>query len=262
MDAAERDALFERTLQGDYDSDEAWAAVRALHRDASKETFDRAIEWSHHPDPRRRARAVEILCQMYRTTEGSLLPQFVFREEAYARIAELMDTEQDPDVLLSSIYALGHLANEDGIPRVLRYLNHPDRDFRYAVTIALGCLPNHTDAAAGLLRLCTDSDDEIRDWAVFALGVQGEADSEEIRSALLKCLDDPIEDVRQEAAAGLGKRKDVRLLPKLFAMLDNPDFSGVVGDAAAGMLGFEQDNRDWSAEDYKTALRREYPGFI
>lgn len=197
---------------------------------------------------------------MYHTAEGSPLPQFVFREEASGRIAELMDTEQDPDVLLSGIYALGQLKNENGVPRILGYLNHPDRDFRYAVTFALGHCANHPEAVRGLLQLCTDSDDEIRDWAVFGLGVQGDADSEEIRVALLKCLDDAHEDVREEAAAGLGKRKDARLLPKLFAMLDNPDFSRVVGDAAAAMLGLERDNLAWSAEDYKNALRREYPG--
>ncbi|MFN7936199.1 MAG: HEAT repeat domain-containing protein [Bryobacteraceae bacterium] len=259
MDSAEREALFERTLQGEYDSDEAWAAVYALHRDASQETFDRAIQWSCDADPLKRARAVDILCQIYSKLEEPPFLQFLFRNEAYARIIELMDTEQDPSVILSGIYALGHLHNEGGVPRILRYLNHPDRDFRYAVTMSLGHCANHPDALSGLMQLCTDTDREIRDWAMFGLGSQEDADSEEIRATLLRGLDDEHENVREEAAVGLAKRKSVCLLPKLFVMLDNPDFTKMIGEAAARMLGMEKDVEEWTGEDYKAALRRAYP---
>ena len=44
-----------------------------------------------------------------------------------------------------------------------------------------------------------------RNWAVFGLGVQGDADSPAIQEALLRCPDDTNEEVREEAAGRLGK---------------------------------------------------------
>ncbi|MFN7936201.1 MAG: HEAT repeat domain-containing protein [Bryobacteraceae bacterium] len=95
---------------------------------------------------------------------------------------------------------------------------------------------------------------------MIGLATVAEADSEEIRGALLARLDDEYEYVRQEAVLGLGKRKDVRLLPKLFAILEKGEFSGITRDAAAAMLEMDLDLEVWNAEDCMKALRRKYPG--
>jgi HEAT repeat protein len=94
----------------------------------------------------------------------------------------------------------------------------------------------------------------VRDWSVFGLGVQGSVDSPEIREALLERLSDPNEDVREEAAVGLGKRQDLRLLPTLKGMLAMPELKVRVAEAASAMLGFAEDPEEWEAEDYKKAL--------
>ena len=90
------------------------------------------------------------------------------------------------------------------------------------MAFTLGCYPNHAQAVAGLLKLTSDSDVDVRDWAVFGLGVQGEADFPEIRDALVRSLGDADENVREESAIGLGKRRDGRLLPWLLLRLDEP----------------------------------------
>src|SRR5580704_10254554 len=90
------------------------------------------------------------------------------------------------------------------IPLILRYQVHPDPIGRSAVSVALGSFPNDARSIEGLLKLTLDPDDEVRDWAVFGLGVQGDADSPEIR---------------EEAAVGLGRRRDRRMLPALLKML-------------------------------------------
>jgi HEAT repeat protein len=92
----------------------------------------------------------------------------------------------------------------------------------------------------------------VRDWAVVGLGVLGDADSEEIRDALLRCVDDSDENVREEAAVGLGKRRDARLLPKLRMMLGEAELRVRVAEAAAALLGL--------AEDYIGALEAKFPG--
>jgi HEAT repeat protein len=154
----------------------------------------------------------------------------------------------------STISALGHLNNAKAVPLILHYQDHPDQRVRFAVTFALGCFPNHPQSVQGLLKLSSDVDADVRDWAVFGLAVQGDTDSTEIREALLRCLDDPNEDVREEAAVGLGKRQDRRLIPKLRTMLDEPELKVRVAEASAALLGLEQDLWEWAAADYKAAL--------
>ena len=181
-------------------------------------------------------------------------PIWLFRDEAYPLLLNLLENESDAMVLNSGVAALGHLYNEAAIPIIDRYREHPDEDVRFSVACALGHFPNHPAAVTTLIALTTDLDSDVRDWAVFGLGVQGDADSSEIRAALLKGLSDTNEDVREEAAVGLGKRQDLRLLPVLKTMLDAPELKVRVAEAASAMLGLPKDPEEWEADNYKQAL--------
>jgi len=170
------------------------------------------------------------------------------------RFTKMLEYEQDVLVLDSLICALGHLDNARAVPVILSYQDYPNERVRFAVTFALGCFPNNPQSVSALLKLTSDTDADVRDWAVFGLGVQGDADSPEIREALLRCLDDSNEDVSEEAAVGLGKRQDQRLIPKLRTMLDRPKLNVRAAEAAAALLGLDQDPPEWTAADYQAAL--------
>jgi HEAT repeat protein len=257
MNSPEIETLFARTLLGGYEGEDAWEAVSALRQDGSPEIFERAAAWCVSDDALKRARAADILCQLRHAGVTDTLwekPQWMFRDESYTLITNLLENENDPDALRSVISALGHMGDAASVPQILRYQDHPNNDVRFAVTFALGCFPNDPQSVGGLLKLTTDSDAEVRDWAVFGLGVQGDVDSTEVREALLRCLDDADEDVREEAAVGLGKRRDQRLLPKLKTMLDQPKLNIRVAEAAAALLGLDKDPPEWIATDYRAAL--------
>ncbi len=261
MTASEVEELFARTLLGDYEADDAWDAIAELRSNGSREIFEYAAAWCLSNDPLRRARGVAILCQLRRALPDELQlqppwpePEWMFRVESYSLIAKVLESEQDPMVLDSAIHALGHLHNAAAIPLILSYQNHPVENIRFAVAYALGCFPDDPQSIRGMLKLTSDTDADVRDWAVFGLGVQGDADSPEIRDALLRCLDDADVDVREEAAIGLGKRQDQRLIPKLRTMLDEPAFKVRVAEAAAALLGMDKDPPEWTADDYKAAL--------
>jgi HEAT repeat protein len=250
--------LFEHALLGDYESEDAWAAISALRQSGSREVFERAAHWCRAEDPLKRARAAAVLCQLRRPTAslGSIAsPEWLFRDEAYALVVEMVEQEEDPLVLDSAISALGHLDDPRAIPLIIRFHGHAHESVRFAVAFALGCFPNDDESVRCLLRLMSDEDADVRDWAVFGLGVLGDADSPAIRDALLRCLDDADEDVREEAAVGLGKRRDERLLPKLLVMLDGPSPGPRVTEAATALLGLDREPDGWSAADYKAALR-------
>lgn len=213
MDMTEVEALFAQAVLGDPEGEEAWAAVSALRRHGSREIFDYAAAWCLSEDPLKRARAADILCQLQREPlphDQVQNPEWMFREESYSLITKMLENEQDPLVLSSAITALGHLDNKSAISWILPYLDHPNQNVRFAVSFSLGCFPNDPQSIQGLLKLTIDPAADVRDWAVFGLGVQGDADWPEVREALLRCLIDADEDVREEAAVGLGKRRDQR----------------------------------------------------
>jgi HEAT repeat protein len=263
MNTTEVDALFARTLVGEYDNEDAWEAVSALHRNGNREIFERAAAWCVSDDPIKRARGAAISSQLFRPPAPDVdwnpdNVERLFREEAYSLVTKMLENEQDPLALGSAIKALGHLYNAGAIPLILRYQHHPDADVRFQVAVALGSMPDDPQSVVGLTKLALDADEDVRDWAVFGLGVQGEFDSPEIRETLLRCLEDPNKNVREEAALGLGKRQDQRVLPTLLAWVDKADFSIRVAEAAAALMGLERDPPEWTAEDFKPALKEKF----
>jgi HEAT repeat protein len=256
MDSEKIQILFAQSLLGDYESDDAWTAVSALRMDGNREIFESAAAWCCSDDSLKRARAPDILCQLREAQVPDIQnsPEWMFADESYELITNMLENEQNPLVLHSAITALGHLRNPKAVPIILRYQDHPDDDIRFAVSFALGCVPNNPHSIVGLTKLTMDSCSDVRDWAVFGLGVQGDSDSPEIREALCRCLNDTDEDVREEAAVGLGKRHDQRLLPRLKAMLDSPEIPTRVAEAATEMLELVKSPPEWTAADYKAAL--------
>lgn len=260
MDSEQVQSLFEQTLVADYESEETWAAVSALRMYGSRDVFEHATAWCRSDDPIKRARGADILCQLQRgqTQETPNRPQWMFRDESYELISSILKTEQNPVVLHSAITGLGHIGNPKAIPVILRYADHAHADIRFAVAFALGCFPNDPQAVVGLTILTADSCSDVRDWAVFGLGVQGDFDSPEIRETLLRCLNDSDENVREEAAVGLGRRQDQRLIPQLRAMLDQGKITGRVAEAATELLELDDAPSEWTAADYKAALTTKF----
>ncbi len=263
MTKAEIDTLFAQTLRGDYDDEEPWEAVCQLRSHGCREIFDRAASWCSSDSPLKRARAAAILCQLRREQapgEPWKPGEFLYRDESYLLVSEMLAHESEPQVIDSAVHALGHIDNVAAVQQIVRFQDHPDENVRFAVACALGCFPNEAQSIQGLLALTRDQDSDVRDWAVFGLGVMGDADSPAIREALLGCLDDSNPDVREEAACGLGKRRDLRVLPKLLEMLlDDDGFSMAVEEAATSLLGLEEkDTKESGQADFKAALQAKF----
>jgi hypothetical protein len=67
-----------------------------------------------------------------------------------------------------------------------------------------------------LLTLMRDEDADTRNWATFAIGtLREDEDTPEIRDALFAAIDDPHEDTRFEALAGLAIRRDRRIIARI-----------------------------------------------
>jgi HEAT repeat protein len=255
----EIDELFRQTLEGDYDDEDdeggPWEAVSKLQAIASREVFDKAVQWSRNNKPAKRRRGVDILAQLGKTEDH---PDVLFARETYSVVVGVLEDELDLQVIDSCLVALGHLGDPAAVPLILEHRANTDPDVRFAVAFALGSFADEPEAIRVLLELMDDPDPDIRDWATFGLGVQGSADTPEIRKALIERLDDGNPDTREEAVAGLGKRKELRVLPDLIELLQQEEVSYGVVEAACNLLDMPEINEEWSADDYIEALSSRY----
>src|SRR5438270_4533260 len=260
MTPQEIDQLFSQSLTGDYEDERPWEAVSALRGIGTRDVLEHAAEWCRSGKPLKRARGAAILGQLGKT---AVHPSNTFPEESFIAVSQLLQLEKEVMPLSSAISALGHLDDPRAVPLIIDHFQNSAQDVRFAVACALGSFPNHPLAVQTLLILTRDPDEDVRNWAVFGLGVQGDVDSAEIRDALFARLTDSNEEVREEAMVGLAKRKDTRVLPALREALTPHESgdSGVrmrVSEVADYMLGIEEESRDWGAAQYLAALQERF----
>ncbi|MDE8653924.1 HEAT repeat domain-containing protein [Novosphingobium album (ex Liu et al. 2023)] len=111
----------------------------------------------------------------------------------------------------------------------------PSSDFLKAVIREIAPLDGNSLAAANFARLIAmtrNADPVNRDWATFFLA-QHEADTPEVRAALLAAAEDACDDVRAEAIHGLAMRDPALALPLLRRELARDRASVPVFAAAA-----------------------------
>jgi hypothetical protein len=116
--------------------------------------------------------------------------------------------------------------------------DHPGPDVRLSVARALPSIlgidqvPPDDPGIITLLRLMTDDDSDVRDWATFGVGSRVAVDSDEIRDALIARLTDPDADTRLEALVGLARRRDPRALqPAVLALGSEEGWVGGIRSA-------------------------------
>lgn len=247
--------LFATTLSDEYDDEVPWNAVRELQRIGTREVLEKAISWCRSEDPLQRARGADVLAQLGNSAEH---PSNNFPEECFKAVANMAATEDSSQPLSSAIYALGHIGNPSAVPIIVRHSAHSDPDVRFAVAFACGSLGNEPLAVGTLLMLMSDEDADVRDWATFGLASLSELDTPSIRDALVTALDDPDEEVRQEALVGLAKRRDRRVLPHLFRQLQQPEIDDLTIEAARVMLEVAHDSPDWPPAKYIAELHERF----
>jgi hypothetical protein len=152
------------------------------------------------------------------------------------RLIAMLDSTDDPEVLVAVSHALGAAWNETACLAMLPYAGHPDERVRFAVA---GMLPGGLESdeakqtvAAALIALSMDSSPEVRDWATFGLGSILDIDTPALRDALRSRLFDSDIDTRLEALVGLAERRDATVLSFLADELRADTIERLVVDAA------------------------------
>jgi HEAT repeat protein len=222
--------LFDVALNADENT--AWEALSALHWRGSREVLDRALVLAASNDPVERALAADVFGQLG-------VPERNFPDQCFEALKRLLFDESGK-VVSTAITAFYHLDCQRAAPLILPFADHPDDQIRYAVAFALGGVDT-AEVTAVLLKLMTDRDADVRNWATFGVGHQIESDSDESRSALAARLADDDEDVRCEAVYGLGLRCDDRAVGYLKTMLHEDPEDFFAREAATALLALDEE---------------------
>jgi HEAT repeat protein len=146
-------------------------------------------------------------------------------QETVALFEESKD--DDPRVRRYLALALGRMRDPEGVPPLLAVVRDPaaDRDPETLIhsILALGAIGD-TSAVPELVRLTTHTDSGLRKAGVHALG---SFDTPEARAALTRALEDPVADVRWNAALVLARRRDPGAAPVVARMLDRSALAAI-----------------------------------
>ncbi len=199
------DKLLSRLINNKTDKSR-WNNISVLRKRPSKELFAKCVELSKSNNPKIRKIGIDILAQLG-------LPPRPYLNETLKIYFELLDTENDPDVLMSLLYSIGHnndkLDNEQ-IEKICSFINTKNSLINEGLVFALLGIDN-LNAIETLIKLTSDKLSHIRNWATFGLGTQIERNNKTIREALWERVNDKNQETKLEAIVGLAKRKDKRV---------------------------------------------------
>jgi len=164
-------------------------------------------------------------------------PGRTFLDEASAVVTKLAATETENSVMEALAYALCHLDVENRSAFLQLVAASPDPSTRSAAAYSLGRLGDEI-AIAAKIALSKDSDDDVRNWAIFGLhlGLEDEqCHRQDVRDALYDRISDPYDETRYEAIAGLARCKDSRVLEPLIEALGSQNVRVLAIEASRDM---------------------------
>lgn len=219
------DKLFFRLLNNKSDRT-YWDNVRELRRRPTEHVYYRCIELTRSDNKNARIAGINVLAQLGVTPRPFYTP-------SVGRFFELLNTEKEPEVLMSLLYAIGH--NNERLSKIqvhqLCELGDTDNNLikEGLVSALLGI--DNVRAIDTLINLSSDPLSHIRDWATFGLGSQVTRDNKKIRAALWKRVDDKHKDTRTEAIVGLALRNDLRIKEAIMRELLSEDYGALLFEA-------------------------------
>jgi HEAT repeat protein len=209
------------------DESDCGDVLAIVHYRGGAEELKAGLSLLNSADPRERAAGADILSQLGWEDR-------TFLEESVDALLEKLG-DADDQVVQSAIFALGHRASPRAIDALLPFVDHPSAEFRYAAVH--GLMPHDTPQVVdAIIKLSTDDDRDVRDWATFTLASQFESDSPALRAALHDRVADLDSEVRGEALLGLARRSDVTVTSAVQRELEG-EFHGDWAVEAAELLG-------------------------
>ena len=178
-------------------------SLALVHYRGGEEEFRLGELYAKSNDPLDRAVGADILGQLG-------WQERTYLQESLGILVSLLN-DSDEFVIYCACCAIGHRGDAKSIAQLTRFAEHKNAQIRYGVVTSLSGLET-IEAIDTIITLSKDSDRDVRNWAMFGLGTQIEADTPEIRQALHIGVSDNDSEIRGEALVGLAVRKDSRVI--------------------------------------------------
>jgi HEAT repeat protein len=214
---------------GTFDETCRWDLIGGVLSECPDEVLQVGLDLLGRSAARERALGADILGRLVSVESDS-------QHHVLAALTEALAAEDEDAPLASVVAALGHVGDSAALDLIFPLADHPSAEVRLAVAFALATLspePLDRDTRSALIRLCRDTEAEVRDWATFGLGTLSTADGPDVRDALLARAEDSNLEARAEALFGLAVRRDPRAVPHLIRALQSPHVGELEVDAAA-----------------------------
>lgn len=199
-------------------------SLALVHYRGGEEEYRLGKSYSMSSDPIDRAVGADILGQLGWQDRTYLQPSLEI-------LVSLLD-DSDEFVIYAACCAIGHRGDEKYINQLIRFATHGNSQIRFGVATALAGVETQ-EAIDTVISLSKDTDRDVRNWAMFGLGTQTEADTYEIREALFVGVSDTDSEIRGEALVGLAVRKDSRVVDLILNEWDSFDYISILSLEAA-----------------------------
>lgn len=170
--------------------------------------------------------------------QGMVQDNKIMPDECFNTLFAMLTNEENAEVIGEISFALETYDDPRIAESLARFKSHPNAELRLSITHGLNWRKEEP-ALMALLELMGDSDDEVRNWATFHVGQTQDADSDQVRDALIQRLNDSYDAVRGEALKGLAERQDERaiepLIRELEMIVEAEDWWDGVFEAAVNM---------------------------
>lgn len=160
-------------------------------------------------------------------------PDLPFRDESVGPVLSVLRRAGDVETRRWAITALGQIGDKRAALDVLRYVGDAEPSMRLTVVMALPGFRGTPDVLAALIGLTRDSDEDVRDWAVFGLMNSFNNDTPDIRQAFVDRLADTNATVRGQALLGLARRRAPGTLDAIAREFERPEIHPDAVEAVA-----------------------------
>ncbi|MHB8509920.1 MAG: HEAT repeat domain-containing protein [Candidatus Dormibacteria bacterium] len=235
----------DRVLAGvrkNFNRDSAWEQLKGLEPIPASVVLERGRSLVSGADPLDRVLGIWALRTLIsrRGRRGSRGNPYLRERQVIFR--RLIAREQDPEVLAEAIHAASESTDTKALPLLIGHIHHPAAEVRRSVAAALPlCWPTNRQGEAipnengfgAIEQLTNDPDDDVRDWALFALGTQLSLDGAAVTAMLRAHVTDVNPVARAEALMGLALRRDHTVVRHLIRELRGEEVGTLEIKAAA-----------------------------
>lgn len=226
--------LFEAALDQD-DEDTYWEIVEKIQNNPSPESWEQILRYARSKKQYERSLGVNVLSGLGQTEGDDTESEWATK--ARIELLNLLACEKTSELMSEICFALAHSKSPTVVSAVARLKDHPDALVRSGVVAVMSKFVS-VDTTAYVVSALSDSDPEVRSWAIYGLNENESIDSPDLRKKLAEMIqaEDPADETGSviigEALIALASRNDENFVPLIKGLFRTKSVGSLALEAA------------------------------